>query len=167
MSGKTEVLVDSLRVSLINQHRIVLMKEKDGALSLPLFVVQFEAEAIVLSLQGIEISRPQTHDLLISVIKSLNAQILYTQIVELRGSVYYAELVIRNGEGRVIQLDCRPSDAIATALRAHVPIYVDSDLMDQYGILPETDVRQQKRSGKETGGDDDSLSAFQDFLSQV
>ncbi len=167
MSEKIEILVDSLRVSLINQHRIILLKEKNGDLSLPLFIGQFEAEAIVLSLQGIEISRPQTHDLILSSIKALEAQVLYAEITGMKAATFYAELVVRNKEGGEVRIDCRPSDAIAAAIRAHVPIYAERGLIEQYGIQPEPDVRTRGLKDQQTDGDDDSLSAFQDFLKQV
>ena len=166
MSEKTEVLIESLRVSLTSQHRIILLKEKDGVLSLPVFVGQFEAEAIVLALQDIEISRPQPHDMMRSIVKALDAQILYAEITEIKAATIYAELVLQNEAGGELRIDCRPSDAIAVALRAHVPIYVDRDLMDTCGIRPETDVRQKNKphSDGPEPSDDEDLSAFKDFF---
>ena len=166
MSEKCEVLVQSLRVSLTNQNRILLLKEKDGPLSLPLFVGQFEAEAIVLSLQEIEISRPQPHDLILSAVKSLEGRIIYSEITVMKASTFYAEIVIKDADGKMVRLDSRPSDAIAVALRSNVPIYVDRELMQQYGIMPEPDVRTQ-RAAQDPGSDsdDEDLSAFSDFLS--
>lgn len=166
MSEKTEVQVQSLRVSLTNQNRILLLKEINGPLSLPLFIGQFEAEAIVLSLQNIEISRPQPHDLLCDVIKALDGRILSAEIIVMKASTFYAEILIENADGAKVHLDCRPSDAISVALRAHVPIYVDRHLMQSYGIFPEPDMRTQKdRQVQPSDEDDDDLSAFSDFLS--
>ena len=166
MSGKTEVRVQSLRVSLTNQNRILLLKEIDGPLSLPLFIGQFEAEAIVLALQNIEISRPQPHDLIRDVIIALDGRILSAEISVMKASTFYAEILIENADGAKIHLDCRPSDAISVALRAHVPIYVDRELMQAYGILPEPDVRTQKaQQDQQSDTDEDDLSAFSDFLS--
>ena len=166
MSGKTEVRVQSLRVSLTNQNRILLLKEIDGPLSLPLFIGQFEAEAIVLSLQNIEISRPQPHDLLCDVIAALDGRILSAEITVMKASTFYAEILIENADGAKVHLDCRPSDAISVALRAHVPIYVDRQLMQTYGIFPEPDVRTQKTQRPQSSDEDeDDLSAFSDFLS--
>ena len=99
MSEKAEVTIESLRVSLTSQHRIILLKEKDGVLSLPLFIGQFEAESIVLALQDIEISRPQPHDLMRSIIKALDSQILYAEITEMKAATFYAVLVLRNAAG--------------------------------------------------------------------
>lgn len=165
MSEKTEVQIESLRVSLTSQHRLILLKEKDGVLSLPLFIGQFEAESIVLALQDIEISRPQPHDLIRSVIRALDAQIIYAEITEMKAATFYAELVLRNAQGGEVRIDCRPSDAIAVAVRAHVPVYVDRELMDSCGIQPEPDVRKKDdRQPNGDGSDDEDLSAFKDFL---
>lgn len=167
MSEKTEVLVDSLRVSLTNQHRIILLKEKNGPLSLPLFVGQFEAESIVIALQDIEISRPQPHDLIRSVIRSLDGQILSAEITEMRGATFYAEIAVENAVGAEIRIDCRPSDALAVALRAHVPVYVNRSLMDSYGIMPEKDVRKKKPEAESQDSEDDDLTAFKDFFNNI
>ncbi|MBQ6508356.1 MAG: bifunctional nuclease family protein [Flexilinea sp.] len=166
MSEKAEVTIESLRVSLTSQHRIILLKEKDGVLSLPLFIGQFEAESIVLALQDIEISRPQPHDLMRSIIKALDCQTLYAEITEMKAATFYAVLVLRNASGGEVRIDCRPSDAIAIALRAHVPVYVDRYLMDTCGIRPETDVRRKNRPQQpgSDSADDEDLSAFKDFL---
>ena len=168
MSEKTEVRVQSLRVSLTGQSRILLLKEKDGALSLPIFVGQFEAEAIVLSLQDIEISRPQPHDLILSAIKVLDGRVRCAEITLMKAATFYAVIEMENADGQPVYLDCRPSDAIAVALRANVPIYVDRELMQQYGILPEVDVRTKRQNQideNESDGDSEDLSAFSDFLS--
>ena len=166
MSERVEVVVDSLRVSLTNQYRIILLKEKEGVLSLPLFVGQFEAEAIVLSLQEIEISRPQTHDLILSTVRKLSGRILDVEITRMNAATYFAEMHIMDADENEISIDCRPSDAIAIALRAHAPIYVSAPTMEEYGIQPEPDVRSNKKEKPNgTEPDEDDLSAFSDFLS--
>ena len=140
-----------------------------GPLSLPLFIGQFEAESIVIALQEIEISRPQPHDLLRSAIKALGGQIISAEITEMKASTFYAVITLRNSSMGEIQLDCRPSDALAVALRAHVPIYVNRDVMDIYGIQPEPDVRtkQQPPQSENNGNDDEDLSAFTDFFANI
>ena len=165
MSGTTEVMVQSLRISLTTQNRLLLLKEKDGPLSLPLYIGQFEAESIVISLQDLEISRPQPHDLIRSAIKTLDGRILSAQITEMKAATLYAILDIQDADGQEKFIDCRPSDAIAIALRSNVPIYVNKELMQQYGIMPEQDVRTLRNSGNENHeNEDDDLSAFSDFL---
>ena len=167
MSGTTEVMVQSLRISLTTQNRLLLLKEKNGPLSLPLYIGQFEAESIVISLQDLEISRPQPHDLIRSTIKTLDGRILSAQITEMKASTLYAVLVIEDADGQEKYIDCRPSDAIAIALRANAPIYADKELMQEYGIMKEPDVRTLRNKGNENhdNDDEDDLSAFSDFLS--
>ena len=166
MSEKTEVMVQSLRVSLTNQNRLLLLKDKNGPLSLPLFVGQFEAEAIVLSLQEIEISRPQPYDLIRSAIRALDGQIISVEITAMKAATFIAVILLTDADGQEKYLDCRPSDAIAIALRANVPIYVNHELIQQYGIMPEPDVRtKSKQQHPENENDEEDLSAFSDFLS--
>ena len=165
MSEKTEVLVQSLRISLTNQNRIILLKDKNGPLSLPLFVGQFEAEAIVLSLQKIEISRPQPHDLIRSAIRALDGQIISVEITVMKAATFFAVILLKDADGQEKYLDCRPSDAIAVALRSNAPIYVNRELMQQYGIMPEPDVRTNPKQSTENENDEEDLSAFSDFLS--
>ncbi len=165
MSEKTEVLVQSLRISLTNQNRLLLLKDKNGPLSLPLFVGQFEAEAIVLSLQEIEISRPQPHDLIRSAIRALDGQIISVEITVMKAATFFAVILLKDADGQEKYLDCRPSDAIAVALRSNAPIYVNRELMQQYGIMPEPDVRTNPKQSTENENDEEDLSAFSDFLS--
>ena len=165
MSEKTEVLVQSLRISLTNQNRIILLKDKNGPLSLPLFVGQFEAEAIVLSLQKIEISRPQPHDLIRSAIRALDGQIISVEITVMKAATFFAVILLKDADGQEKYLDCRPSDAIAVALRSNAPIYVNRELMQQYGIMPEPDVRTNPKQSTGNENDEEDLSAFSDFLS--
>ena len=165
MSDTTEVLVQSLRISLTTQNRLLLLKEKNGPLYLPLFVGQFEAEAIILSLQDIEISRPQPHDLIRSAIKSLDGRILSVEITSMKAATLFAVIRLIDADGQEKWLDCRPSDAIVIALRSHVPIYVNRELMQECGIMPEPDVRARRNhQNQDQDNDDDDLSAFSDFL---
>ena len=168
MARKTEMYVDNMRVSLTSQNRLLMLKEKNGDLYLPLFVGQFEAESIILSLQEIEISRPQPHDLIRNIIKDLGARVISAVITEMKAATFYAELILEDREGNRIPVDCRPSDAIATALRAHAPIYVDHDLLLANAIFPEADVRTNRPTPEEDdAGDDEGLTAFKDFFDNI
>lgn len=168
MSDKTEVIVESMRVSLTSQNRLILLREVGGPLSLPLFVGQFEAESIIIALQEIEISRPQPHDLLRTVIKALGGRMLRAEITEMRSATYIAEIIMEDSSGSEVHIDCRPSDAISLALRAHVPVYVSRSLMDAYGIQPEADVRtKRKPQNTDENPEDEDLSAFRDFFDNI
>jgi bifunctional DNase/RNase len=130
-----KVKVESIRVSLMNQQRLVVLRESDSPRYLPIWIGAFEAEAITMGMQGTEIQRPLTHDLLRGTIKQLGATLEHILISKLEEETFYAQLVL-DAEGKKVEVDARPSDAIALAVRADVPIYVDDDVMDAAGQLP-------------------------------
>lgn len=131
-----EVKIDSLRVSLTNQQRIVVLKQVDADRFLPIWIGPYEAEAITIALQEIEVSRPQTHDLLHNLINLLGGRLTQVLISSLKDDIFYGTLVIER-EDKKINVDTRPSDAIALAVRAHVPILVEQQVMDEASIIPE------------------------------
>ena len=110
--------------------QIIELTEVDGDRCFPIVIGLPEAFAIERRLKGMEIPRPQTHDLLASVIEHLDGQLKYIEISDLIDSTFYAKLVIDQG-GREIEVDSRPSDAIALGVARNVPIYVDEDVLDQ------------------------------------
>ena len=170
-----EVVIDSIRISLISQHRIVMLRDVDGERQLPIWIGPCEAEAITLELQDTEVARPLAHDLLKNVIETMNGKISHILINELQDSVFYARLYVDVG-GKLIDVDCRPSDAIAVAVRAKVPVFIEEDVMEEVGILPEPDLTdaemreieeqfEVEAEGKiEETTDEKKLDAFSDFL---
>ncbi len=155
-----EVEIDSIRVSLMSQHRIVILKEVDSERFLPIWIGPYEAEAITVSLQQMEVARPLTHDLLRNVLKALEAEVLSVNITELRENVFYARIMLRVN-GREIGIDSRPSDALALAVRVHVPVYVDESVMEEAATVPQEGV-----DGGELADDEESkrLEVFKDFV---
>jgi len=154
-----EVVIDSIRISLISQHRIVMLRDIDGERQLPIWIGPCEAEAITIELQDVEIARPVTHDLLKNVIDEMNGTVSHILINELRDQVFHARLFIDQG-GQMLEIDCRPSDSIALAVRAKVPIFVDEAVMEEAGITPEPDVQEEAVLGDEP----EKLDAFKDFV---
>lgn len=152
-----EVVIDSIRISLVSQHRIVMLKDADGEQQLAIWIGPCEAEAITIELQNTEVARPLTHDLLKNAIEELGGTVSHILINDLRNQVFYATLFVDVG-GEVKEIDCRPSDSIALAVRANVPIFVAEEVMEQAGILPEPDIQE------EVAEDDESLDAFSDFV---
>ncbi|MCX7670132.1 MAG: bifunctional nuclease family protein, partial [Anaerolineae bacterium] len=150
-------------VSLMSQHRIVVLKEIDSPRYLPIWIGPFEADAITIELQGVEVQRPLTHDLLKSVIEHLDAEIIQVAITDLRNDTFYAEISLRVN-GRRIAIDSRPSDALALAVRAHVPVYVAEEVMDQAAITPEPDLEGGETSAEQAEGTPPAPEAFRDFL---
>ena len=111
-----EVTIDSVRVSLMSQHRIVVLKETDSTRFLPIWIGPFEADAITIELQSVEVARPLTHDLLKATIEQLGAEILEVSITDLRNDTFYAEITLRLERHAASRSTARPSDAIALAV---------------------------------------------------
>ena len=118
---------------------IVILREKTGNPKrlLPIWVGLFEALAIITELDKHTVQRPMTHDLLKSVIDSVGAEVVSVLVSDLRDSTFYAEITLNLVDGEVIKIDSRPSDAMALALRAGVPIYVSEAVMAENSISPE------------------------------
>jgi bifunctional DNase/RNase len=157
-----EVAIDSIRVSLMSQQRIVILKELDTERFLPIWIGPYEAEAITLSLQEVEVARPLTHDLLRNVLKELGAQVIRVDITELRDDVFYAHIVIQV-DGREMSIDSRPSDALALAVRVHVPVFVSEEVMQEAASIPEEEMIGEEST--EEG--DERLEVFKDFVDSL
>lgn len=157
-----EVVIDSIRVSLMSQQRIVILKEVDSERFLPIWIGPYEAEAITLSLQEVEVARPLTHDLLRNVLGELGAEVLRVNITELREDVFYARIVLKVN-GNEVEIDSRPSDALALSVRVHVPVFVASDVMNEAATEPEEEVE-----GEDVGEEpDERLEVFKDFVESL
>ena len=148
------VTVDSIRASLMSQHRVVILKDVDSERYLPIWIGPFEAEAITLELQQVELARPLTHDLLKAVITEMGAKVSHVLVNDLRDDTFYARIVLDN-TGQALEIDSRPSDSIALAVRAKSPIFVAESVMDRAAITPDEGMAPS---------DEESLSAFRDFV---
>lgn len=157
-----EVVIDSIRVSLMDQNRIVVLKDTAGDRYLPIWIGPCEADAITIELQEQPIKRPLTHDLLKTVISELGGRVIHILINDLRNDVYYARVLVDIGD-RQVEIDSRPSDAIALAVRVKVPIFVADTVMDRAAIREEEDVESEAASSNDEP-DESRLSAFADFL---
>ncbi len=175
MKKFVQVKIDSLKVSLTNQQRIVLLKQIDEDRYLPIWIGPFEAESITIALQEIEVSRPQTHDLIKKILEEIGVSIIRVEVSSLKEDIFYGTMVLKNGE-KEYNIDCRPSDAIAVAVRAHVPILVSEDVMKKASIIPEEveedsedeEGIQNKERSQENRllQDDERLSIFEDYLTK-
>ena len=141
MSDMVEVVIDSIRVSLMSQQRIVILREIDAERYLPIWIGIYEAEAITIALQEVEVARPLTHDLLKNVFNTLNAKIIRVEVSALRDDTFFGNIVAEVN-GHTLDVDARPSDALNLAVRAHVPILVARSVMDTVGITPEDDLQE-------------------------
>jgi hypothetical protein len=161
-----EVVIDSIRISLVSQHRIVLLREVDSDRQLPIWIGPCEADAITIELQDVKVARPLTPDLLKNVIAELGGTVSHVLIKELNESVFHARLFITlEGEQEPREIDCRPSDAIALAVRAKVPIFINEEVMEAAGVEPEQDLQEtQAAAEEETADEPGKLDVFSDFL---
>lgn len=159
-----EVMIDSIRISLVSQHRIVLLREVDSDRQLPIWIGPCEADAITIELQDVKVARPLTQDLLRNVIAELGGTVSHVLIKELNESVFHARLFISvEGEREPREIDCRPSDAIALAVRTKVPIFIAEEVMDVAGVEPEPDMQEDPDEAEDVA-DVTNLDAFSDFL---
>jgi len=172
MEDMLEVVIDSIRVSLMSQQRIVILRERDAERYLPIWIGVYEAESITIALQEVEVARPLTHDLVKNVFNQLNARVVRVEVIALREDTFFGNIVAET-DGRTLNIDSRPSDALAIAVRAHVPIMVARSVMDTAGIVPEEDIREKENgigeqlSDSELEETEERLSVFEDFLDGI
>ena len=117
-----EMTIESIRVSLMNYQRVVILKEKDADRYLPIWIGPAEADAIAVRLQEVTVARPLTHDLMRSIIDTLGATVQYIVVNDLANDTFFARIMLQV-DGRSLEIDSRPSDAIALAVRTQVPIF--------------------------------------------
>ncbi len=158
-SDMIQVSIDSIRVSLVSPHRIVVLKDGDDRF-LPIWIGPFEADAITIALQGNQVARPLTHDLMKNLIREAGGVPSHIVVSDLRDDTFYARIVMDMNE-RHVEVDSRPSDAIALAVRFQIPIYVAPVVMEKAAIRPTT-------SAEEVTPDEvEKLGAFKDLLEDL
>ena len=173
-----EMTVDSIRVSPMNYQRVVILKEKNSDRYLPIWIGPAEADAIAVKLQDLSVPRPLTHDLLRTIIDSMGGTIDHILVNDLQNDTFFAKITIKtNGESK--EIDCRPSDAVALAVRAKVPIYANEQVMDNEGIHQdqETGTPLERESTSTSSSTEEqpelkpeelkSMSAFTDFIDSL
>ncbi len=168
-----ECKIESIRVSLVTQQRVVILKELGSERYLPIWIGPYEADAIALELQEVPVQRPFTHDLLRNVITDLGASVTHVLINDLRDDTFFARLVL-DVQGRHAEVDSRPSDAIALAVRAKCPIFVEEAVMDRAGVTLDTenssgddDLPEGESLPQAERADEDRLSVFRDFINSI
>ena len=165
-----ELVVDSIRVHVRNYERVVVLREKDADRYLPIWIGWNEANAIASRLNEVTAPRPQTHDLLWNVLAELGATVSSVVVNDMSNDIFYARIHLEQN-GRTLEIDCRPSDAIALAVRAEVPIYVEAAVLDDHGkTLDATGIVEEGgegRASRVTPEELEKLSAFQDFISSL
>ena len=154
-----EMLIYGVSFDLVGKQPIVLLKTADGNKFLPIWIGHPEAAAILMKLQSQAPPRPMTHDLLSDVLDQLGAQIVRITVTELRENTFYAQITLQQ-DGSEIEVDSRPSDAIALAIRAEAPIFAADRVIEESAIEFEGEEIDQERL-------DDEVAKFRHFLDEV
>ena len=152
----TEMVIYGVSFDLVGKQPIVLLKTADGNKFLPIWIDHPEAAAILMKLQGATTPRPMTHDLVADMLEQLDAQVTRITVTELRDSTFYASITVQQN-GSEIEIDSRPSDAIALAVRADAPIFADDSVIEESAIEFEG----------EDINEDDLVDEFKKFLDKV
>jgi hypothetical protein len=151
-----EMDIYGVSFDLVGKQPIVLLKTKDGNKYLPIWIGQPEAAAILMKLQGASTPRPMTHDLVTDILGQLDAQVVRITVTELRENTFYAQITVQM-DGAEIDVDSRPSDAIALAIRAEAPIYAADSVIEESAIEFE---------GEEVN-EEEMVAEFKKFLDHV
>jgi uncharacterized protein len=125
-----EMRVDGITVDPMTEMPILVLKDLEGGKALPIWIGLLEAGAIASELEHIRLARPMAHDLMKKLLDELAVEVLHVEITDLRENTYYASVVLKHGT-RVFELDARPSDAIALALRAGCPVRVEDSIIEK------------------------------------
>ena len=156
-----QVSIDSIRVSLVSPHRIVVLKD-DAEHFLPIWIGPFEADAIRIALEGNQVARPLTHDLFKNLLQELGGTPSHIVVTDLRNETFFANIIM-NLNGKEIDLDSRPSDAIALAVRFQVPMYVEPAVMKQAAIRKSQDTEAETQAPEV----EEKLDAFRDLFQDL
>lgn len=166
-----ELTIESIRVSLMNYQRVVILKEKDSDRYLPIWIGPAEADAIAVRLQDVSVARPLTHDLLRTIIDSLGATVVHILVNDLENDTFFARIALEV-DGKSLEIDSRPSDAIALAVRSQVPIFVEEAVLDKAGVRLDQEGQPLEKgalgdiepTSEATGEELEKLSPFRDVI---
>ncbi|MQC18346.1 MAG: bifunctional nuclease family protein [Chloroflexi bacterium] len=162
-----ELIIDSIRVGLRHYRRVVVLKEKEADRYITIWIGSDVADAIALRLQDVTVPRPQSHDLMLTLIQDLGGTLKQVSVTDLRDDTFFATLHIEI-DGREIQVDSRPSDAIALAVRAGAPIFASEEVLDRAGIVLEegddVEPAEDDEPRPPTAEELEKLSVFRDFV---
>ena len=147
------MVVESVRVHMLSSQHVVILREADDERYLPIWIGSWEAQSIAMRLQGVEPERPLTHDLLTTILQELSVSVLRIVVSDLADETYRARVVLVAG-GDDHEIDARPSDAIALAVRTGAPIFATEAVLDRAGVMPEAE-------------EDEKLSVFREFVNSL
>ena len=148
-----EMKVHGVNLDVITNQPVIILKDAESHRFLPIWIGQFEATSILMEMQGVKPPRPLTHDLLRTIIDNLQASVVQIVINDLKDGTFFAKIHIEKDTAQ-LEIDARPSDAIALAVRAKVPIFADEKVLDTASIVSES-------------GEEEEIARFREFLKDV
>jgi bifunctional DNase/RNase len=167
MAELMEMVVESVRVHMPSSQHVVILKEVDRERYLPIWIGPWEANAIAMRLQGVASERPLTHDLFATALEELGIQVRRVVISSLSEETFHAQLFLAAGD-REVEIDSRPSDALALAVRSGVRIFAAGDVLERAGVRPDEDGGSIEDLGDEAGSPaDPRLDVFRDFINSL
>jgi len=155
---KVEMTVESVRVHMLSTQHVVILRDLGRRRYLPIWIGPWEANAIAMRLQGLTPGRPLTHDLFAGVLAELGATIREVVIADLADETFHARIHLETG-GRILEIDSRPSDALALAVRAGAPIFAAEEVLARAGV--------ESASVDDEPVDEERLSVFRDFVNSL
>ena len=164
-----ELSIESIRLSLMNYQRVVILREKDSDRYLPIWIGPAEADAIAVRLQDVSVARPLTHDLLRNLIDQLGGRVSHIVVNDLSNDTFFARIVL-DLNGQTMEVDSRPSDAIALAVRVEAPIYAEESVLDRAGVVLDEQTEDAESNSEDTASaplnpeEIEQLGAFKDFI---
>jgi bifunctional DNase/RNase len=166
-----EVIIESIRVGLRNLRRVVILREKDNERYLVIWIGPDLADAIAFRLQDVTVPRPLTHDLMLNMIQELGGDVKAVVINDLQEDTFFARIQVEQ-DGRLVEIDSRPSDAIALAVRAGVPLYASPEVLERAGqtLTEDGEPAEEGEAAREvpaaaSAEELEKLSAFHEFVS--
>ena len=157
-NGFTRMSVYGINLDLFSSSPIVILKVEDDNRYLPIWIGQPEARSILMKLQNQEFSRPLTHDLAVNLVTELGGTLERVTVTELRDSTFFATLLVEI-DGRTVEVDSRPSDAIAIAVRAGAPIYAADEVIEEAAVVFE--------EAMEDTPEEEVVDKFKDWMNQI
>ncbi len=165
---RIEMSVESVRVHVISTTHVVILRELETERYLPIWIGPWEANAIAMKLQGLSPERPLTHDLLTAVLEELGATLREILIADLADETFHARLLLETADGRTVEVDCRPSDAIALAVRTGVRIFAAESVLERAGVRPDgRDESGIATRDPDAPAEEERLSVFRDFVNSL
>jgi bifunctional DNase/RNase len=152
MTGLVEMVIESVRVHMLSNRHVVILKDPEGDRYLPIWIGAWEASAIAMRLQGLSAERPLTHDLFAAALDRLGVRVERVVINELTDETYHARIHLER-DGVQVEVDARPSDALALAVRAEVPIFAADEVLAQAALAADPD---EEAVADDDEGDDDA-----------